>query len=74
MKQLAAKLFARYIVNKNKRWKDNPIAAQKQTFQLLMKQAQNTRFGQDHDFEHIKDYETFKKRFQFATMKVIDPM
>ena len=62
MKQFAAKLFARYIVNKNKRWKENPIAAQKQTFQLLVEQARNTRFGQDHDFEQISDYETFKKK------------
>ena len=62
MKQFAAKLFARYIVNMNKRWKENPIAAQKQTFHLLVEQARNTRFGQDHDFEQIRDYETFKKK------------
>ena len=62
MKQFAAKLFARYIVNKNRRWKENPIAAQKQTFQFLIEKARNTRFGQDHDFEQIRDYETFKKK------------
>ena len=60
MKQLAAKLFARYIVNKNKRWKENPIVAQKQTFKRIVEKARNTRFGQDHDFEQIIDYETFK--------------
>ena len=62
MKQFAAKLFARYIVNKNKHWKENPIAAQKQTFQLLIEKARNTRFGQDHDFDQIKNYESFKAK------------
>jgi len=62
MKQLAAKLFARYIVNKNKRWKENPIASQEQTFKMLVEQARNTRFGQDHGFEQIKDYQTFKTK------------
>ena len=62
MKQFAAKLFARYIVNKNKRWKENPIVAQKQTFKHIVEKAQNTRFGQDHGFEQIIDYETFKTK------------
>jgi hypothetical protein len=62
MKQFAAKLFARYIVNKNKRWKDNPIAAQEKTFKLLVEKARNTRFGQDHDFDQIDSYESFKAK------------
>ena len=62
MKQFAAKLFARYIVNKNKRWKDNPISTQEQTLRLLLKKAKKTRFGQDHDFDQINDYAAFKSR------------
>ncbi|MEN8846199.1 MAG: GH3 auxin-responsive promoter family protein [Candidatus Arcticimaribacter sp.] len=62
MKQFAAKLFARYIVNKNKRWKNNPIAAQEETFKLLVEKARKTRFGQDHDFDQIDSYETFKEK------------
>lgn len=62
MKQFAAKLFARYIVNKNKRWKDNPISTQEQTLRLLLKKAKKTRFGQDHDFDQINDYTAFKSR------------
>jgi GH3 auxin-responsive promoter. len=62
MKQFAAKLFARYIVNKNKQWKENPIAAQEKTFKMLLDKARNTRFGQDHDFDQIQDYATFKAK------------
>ena len=60
MKQFAAKLFARYIVTKNKRWMNRPIEAQSQTLQQLIKSARKTQFGQDHHFDKIKDYESFK--------------
>ncbi|MGB1449242.1 MAG: GH3 auxin-responsive promoter family protein [Flavobacteriaceae bacterium] len=62
MKEFAAKLFARYIVFKNKRWKDKPIAAQKRTFNTLLHQGRKTRFGQDHNFDQIHDYASFKKQ------------
>ena len=29
MKIAAAKIFARYIVNKNKKWVNNPVSSQK---------------------------------------------
>ena len=60
MKQFAAKLFARYIVTKNKRWMNRPIEAQSQTLQQLIKSARKTQFGKDHRFDKIKDYESFK--------------
>ena len=62
VKQLAAKLFASYIVAKNKQWINNPIAAQEKTLQQLVKKAQSTAFGKDHDFTNITDYLSFKKR------------
>mgnify|MGYP006082827005 FL=1 len=60
MKKVAAKLFAKFIVWKNKKWIENPISAQEKTLKDLIKNASQTKFGRDHDFELIKNYEDFK--------------
>lgn len=62
MKKLAAKLFARYIVAKNKRWMNRPLQAQAATLKELIQTARNTQFGQDHHFDKINDYDSFKAR------------
>lgn len=73
VKQLAAKLFARYIVAKNKRWINHPIAAQEKTLQQLVRKAQGTAFGEDHDFAKITDYTTFKERVPVRDYEGIRP-
>jgi len=60
MKKLAAKLFARYIVAKNKRWMKRPLQAQAATLKELIQTARNTQFGKDHHFDKINDYDSFK--------------
>ena len=60
MKKLAAKLFARYIVAKNKRWMNRPLQAQAATLKELIQTARNTQFGKDHHFDKINDYDSFK--------------
>ena len=60
MKKLAAKLFARYIVAKNKRWMMRPLQAQAATLKELIQTARNTQFGKDHHFDKINDYDSFK--------------
>ena len=73
VKQLAAKLFARYIVAKNKQWINHPIAAQEKTLQQLVKKAQGTAFGKDHDFAKITDYTAFKERVPVRDYEGIRP-
>ena len=73
VKQLAAKLFARYIVAKNKQWINHPIAAQENTLQQLVKKAQGTAFGKDHDFAKITDYTTFKEHVPVRDYEGIRP-
>jgi len=73
VKQLAAKLFARYIVAKNKQWINHPIAAQEKTLQQLVKKAQGTAFGKDHDFAKITDYTTFKEHVPVRDYEGIRP-
>lgn len=60
MKKLAAKLFARYIVAKNKRWMKRPLQAQAATLKELIQTARYTQFGKDHHFDKINDYDSFK--------------
>ena len=60
MKKLAAKLFARYIVAKNKRWMKRPLQAQAATLKELIQTGRNTQFGKDHRFDKINDYDSFK--------------
>lgn len=59
IKQLAAKIFARIIHIQNQRWITNPVKTQQQVFQQLIKQAKNTSFGKDHDFDTIKSHQDF---------------
>ena len=40
--------FAKYIVYKNKKWKNNAVKYQEKNLFSLIKQAKNTRFGVDH--------------------------
>ena len=52
--------FAKFIVSKNKTWKNNAVKVQQKTLLKLLKQAQNTVFGKDHSFSIIQNYADFK--------------
>jgi hypothetical protein len=54
--------FARFIVSKNKKWKNNAIKVQENLMLELVRQAENTVFGKDHDFQEIKNYSDLKKQ------------
>ncbi|MDA9984632.1 GH3 auxin-responsive promoter family protein, partial [Flavobacteriaceae bacterium] len=73
MKELVAKLFARYVVYQNSQWIKNPIRAQEETLKELIKQAKNTQFGKDHGFEKITRYEQFKQQIPVRDYEGIRP-
>ena len=54
--------FAKYIVYKNKKWKNNAIKYQEKTLFSLIKQAKNTCYGVDHNFKSILNYSDWKKQ------------
>ena len=62
MKTATAKIFARYIVNKNKKWVNNPVSSQKKTFKKLIASGRKTLFGKDHNFNTISDPTDFAKQ------------
>jgi len=73
MKKIAAKLFAKFIVWKNKKWIENPINAQEKTLKYLIKNASKTKFGIDHNFKLIKNYEDFKSNVSVNDYERIRP-
>jgi phenylacetate-coenzyme A ligase PaaK-like adenylate-forming protein len=60
LKAALSKPFAAWVVKGIRKWKENSLKAQDQTFQLLLKSAAPTVFGKDHNFSSIKNYEDFK--------------
>ncbi|MDA9668999.1 GH3 auxin-responsive promoter family protein [bacterium] len=60
-KSILSLVFARYIVKKNNRWKNNAIEHQNKIMHSLISSAKNTLFGKDHFFKKISNYEAFKK-------------
>ena len=62
MKIPVAKIFARYIVNKNKKWVNNPVICQQKTFKKLIASGSKTIFGKDHNFNRISNPIDFSKQ------------
>ncbi len=61
IKSLAAKIFAKRISKKTKKWVKSPIETQEEVFQTLIAKAKNTEFGRDHNFSNIKSHSDFIK-------------
>lgn len=61
LKQFFSKILAQQTHKKVTAWKTDAVNRQKSMLRMLVQRAQNTRFGKDHDFEHIKTYEDFRK-------------
>ena len=61
VKSLAAKIFAKFIAKKIQTWAENPVETQQKVFEYLLKTAQNTDFGKDHNFSSIKTHSDFVK-------------
>lgn len=73
MKRFLAKIFAIYVVKKNKSWIKNPVKAQIDTFQSLIKKGRKTEFGKNHQFHRIQSYDDFKDFVPITTYEDIKP-
>jgi len=54
--------FAKFIVTKNNKWKNNAVKIQQKLMLKLIEQAKKTKFGRDHNFSEIRNYSDFKKQ------------
>ncbi|MFH6603075.1 GH3 auxin-responsive promoter family protein [Maribacter algicola] len=59
LKSFAAKIFAKNIAKKTKKWAKDPINTQQRVFNRLIEKASNTEFGKDHDFSKISSHHDF---------------
>ncbi|MGB4399070.1 MAG: GH3 auxin-responsive promoter family protein [Daejeonella sp.] len=62
IKSFLVKPVAAFAVMQINKWKKNPLAAQDNVFNKLIKTAKDTAFGRDHKFSEISSYDDFKKR------------
>jgi len=61
LKAVASKIMAQWLVRSSKKWIENPEESQQSTLQYLLRSAQNTSFGKDHNFTAIETHEQYKK-------------
>lgn len=61
LKSFLSKPFAKFSINKEKKWIVKPIEAQEKVFFNLIEKAKYTAFGKDHQFQKISSYEDYKK-------------
>ncbi len=54
--------MAKFAKNQVYNWANNPSATQKKQFDYLIKKARNTKFGKNHGFSEISNYDQFKKK------------
>src|SRR5690606_8119785 len=73
IKSLAAKIFAKIIATRTKKWVEAPFQTQQKVLQDLISKAKNTAFGKDHDFENILNYTDFAERVPIRDYEEIKP-
>jgi len=59
LKMWLSRAMAAYVYRKNLRWINHPHQAQQKWLQYLIKTAQNTEFGRDHQFANIRTHADF---------------
>ncbi|MEJ2584234.1 MAG: GH3 auxin-responsive promoter family protein [Robiginitalea sp.] len=73
LKALAARIFAWNVHRKSTRWINNPVAAQQQTLEDLIKKGGQTRFGKEHSFEAIKSHADFTRHVPVRDYEELKP-
>ncbi|WP_313805879.1 GH3 auxin-responsive promoter family protein [Flavobacterium sp.] len=73
LKAFFAKQFAAIIHQKTQKWANNPIATQQKVFQELLKEAKNTQFGKDHQFDQISSFEDFATKVPVRDYEALKP-
>ncbi len=60
LQSLLSKPVATWVVRQQRRWSQSPITTQRRVLNQLIRQAQPTVFGSDHQFEAIRSHADFK--------------
>jgi hypothetical protein len=62
VRSVLVKPLAAYVSAQTRKWSTQPVVYQQRIFEYLIREARDTQFGKDHDFEGIRTYDDFKKR------------
>ncbi|WP_299521454.1 GH3 auxin-responsive promoter family protein [Winogradskyella sp.] len=73
IKAALSKPFSSYIAKRIKRWSSRPIETQERVFKNLIKEAKNTVFGHDHNFNQIKSYSDFRLQVPIRDYEALRP-
>jgi len=73
LKSIAARIFARIIMARTRKWAGNPVETQQKVFEALIASAKNTAFGKDHDFGNIRSHEDFAARVPIRDYEAFKP-
>lgn len=73
IRSVLSKPLAAYIARQQQKWSSEPEQSQDKVFQTLIKKASNTRFGKDHGFSAINDYDDFKKAVPIRDYEALKP-
>ena len=73
IRSVLSKPFAALVMKEQKKWSSNPGRSQEQVFRQIIKGAQNTLFGRDHDFGSIRSYEDFRKNVPIRDYEGLRP-
>jgi hypothetical protein len=65
--------FARYIHSRIQYWKRHAVLLQEKLMLDLVRKAQDTAFGQVHDFQSIRTYADFKARVPIQDYEALRP-
>ncbi|WP_224488191.1 GH3 auxin-responsive promoter family protein [Robertkochia flava] len=73
IKALGAKVFARIVTQRIKKWASRPEETQARVFRDLISRAKDTVFGEDHDFKNIRDHKDFIQRVPVRDYELLRP-
>ncbi|THF47655.1 GH3 auxin-responsive promoter family protein [Flavobacterium supellecticarium] len=73
IKSIIAKVLAGKIYKNTRKWADNPVATQQKIFWELIRSAQNTQFGKDHQFEKFTSVADFQKQVPVRDYEQLRP-
>lgn len=73
IKSFSAKIFATYVHRKIDSWASKPEVTQRKVFQNLIKRAENTEFGRDHEFGTIQSPADFAQKVPVRDYEELKP-
>jgi len=73
LKEWLSKPIARRATKRVNEWSKNALSCQEETLSTLLKTAQATAFGEDHDFQSIDSYERFKNKVPVRDYEGLKP-